>query len=229
MVKAVFFDLYETLITEWDGNTKKAAYSTGQLGLDQEIFKAEWDNRREERMNGTFPDHQSVLRDILNSHGLTIDHEWINKIHVERVRAKGVPFQDMNPEVVELLQSLKSGGIKLGLISNCAPEEVYSWNSCKLANYFDTVIFSYEVKCAKPNRQIYQIACEKLGVAPEECLFVGDGGANELTGAREAGMQAYHATWFLPDEFSKKISGFPKLEEPLELLDQLSVQLSKKG
>lgn len=60
MIKAVFFDLYETLITEWSGNQKKAVYSTDELGLDPKIFKAEWDNRRELRMNGTFPDHLSV-------------------------------------------------------------------------------------------------------------------------------------------------------------------------
>ncbi|WP_276516657.1 hypothetical protein [Fictibacillus nanhaiensis] len=41
MIKAVFFDLYETLITEWDGEQKKATYSTNILGLDKKIFKTE--------------------------------------------------------------------------------------------------------------------------------------------------------------------------------------------
>lgn len=218
MIKAIFFDLYETLITEWDGYQKKATYSTEPLGLDREIFKAEWDARRELRMNGTFPDHQSVLRDILNALGKKVVAETIEWVHQERVRTKKVPFGEMNSEVLELLQVLKNRGLKLGLISNCAPEEVYAWNTCELANYFDEVIFSYQVKCAKPDPQIYKMACESLGVKPEQTIFIGDGGSNELTGATEAGMKAYHATWFLPKEIRDKVKGYPKLNKPSELL-----------
>jgi HAD superfamily hydrolase (TIGR01549 family) len=223
LIRAVFFDLYETLITEWDGNQKKAAYSIDGLGLDPKIFKTEWDNRRELRMNGTFPDHQSVLRDILCSHGKTPDPVVIEEVHKERVRAKKVPFQKMNPEVLELLKTLKKRGIKLGLVSNCSPEEVNSWSSSKLADYFDVVVFSYEVRVAKPDPEIYQIACEKLGVTPEESIFIGDGGANELMGATRAGLHAYHATWFLPQNFIEQIQGFPKLNNPLDLLCQVEL------
>ncbi|RZT23800.1 HAD family hydrolase [Fictibacillus sp. BK138] len=218
MIKAVFFDLYETLITEWNGNQKKAVYSTDELGLDPKVFKIEWDSRRELRMNGTFPDHPSVLRDILNSHDLSPDLDLIEKVHQQRVWAKTVPFQEMHPEVIELLATLKEKGMKLGLISNCAPEEVFSWNTSKLADYFDAVVFSYEVKVAKPSSEIYHIACKKLGVTPEEAIFIGDGGANELVGATEAGLKAYHATWFLPEKISSKIIGYPKLKTPSDLL-----------
>ncbi|MFE1245291.1 HAD family hydrolase [Fictibacillus sp. NPDC058756] len=223
MIKAVFFDLYETLITEWDGNKKKAVYSTDELGLDPKVFKNEWDSRRELRMNGTFPDYASVLRDILNSHGMSIDPDLIEKVHQKRVWAKKIPFQDVKPEVLELLQTLKERGMKVGLISNCAPEEVSSWSRSKLEEYFDAVVFSYEVKVAKPSPEIYHIGCKKLGVKPEEAIFIGDGGSNELVGAAEAGLKAYHATWFLPVDFSNKIQGFPKLRSPLDLLNRVEL------
>lgn len=218
MIRAVFFDLYETLITEWDGDQRKAVYSTEPLGLDRKIYKAEWNRRRELRMNGTFPDHQSVLRDILSAQGRTVDSDLIESVHQERVRAKKVPFKEINPEIQELLQQLKERGLKVGLISNCAPEEVMAWSSCELANYFDEVVFSYEVKCAKPNPQIYKMGCELLEVIPQESIFIGDGGANELVGAAKAGMTAFHATWFLPDTISDRITEFPKLKKPLDLL-----------
>ncbi|MDE7239961.1 MAG: HAD hydrolase-like protein, partial [Lachnospiraceae bacterium] len=35
---------------------------------------------------------------------------------------------------------------------------------------------------------IYELAMQRLHVSPEACLFVGDGGSNELCGAKEAGM-----------------------------------------
>ena len=43
---------------------------------------------------------------------------------------------------------------------------------------------------AKPDPRIYRIACERLGVEPGECLFVGDGANDELPGAERAGMTA---------------------------------------
>lgn len=40
----------------------------------------------------------------------------------------------------------------------------------------------------KPDKQIYELAMQRLNVLPEQCLFVGDGGSNELYGAKSAGM-----------------------------------------
>ena len=44
------------------------------------------------------------------------------------------------------------------------------------------------VGCVKPERAIYENCLEKLGLPAAECLFVGDGGSNELVGARDVGM-----------------------------------------
>lgn len=49
-------------------------------------------------------------------------------------------------------------------------------------------VFSCNVGLLKPDRQIYELAMEHLNVSPEQCLFVGDGGSNELCGAKSAGM-----------------------------------------
>ena len=40
----------------------------------------------------------------------------------------------------------------------------------------------------KPHPETYRVVCERLGIAPPECLYVGDGGDNELTGAAAAGL-----------------------------------------
>lgn len=155
---------------------------------------------------------------ILRSYGKKVEAEAIERVDQERVRVKKVPFEEMNPDVLDLLQALKGREVQLGLISNCAPEEVSAWKDCRLAKFFDDVIFSYQVKCAKPDPHIYKMACERLGVTPEESIFIGDGGSNELRGAAEAGMKAFHATWFLPEEISSKIYGYPKLKTPSNLL-----------
>ena len=42
----------------------------------------------------------------------------------------------------------------------------------------------------KPDPRVYALACNRLEVQPGECLFIGDGGSRELTGATNAGMGA---------------------------------------
>jgi HAD superfamily hydrolase (TIGR01549 family) len=218
VIKAVFFDLFETLITEWKDNQRKATYSVEELGLDEEVYKKEWSARREMRMDGTFPNHQSVLIDILTSQGKKVDKTVIDDIHQRRVNSKLVPFKEVNEEIQEVLKELRNMNIKVGLISNCAPEEVEGWNTSLLADLFDDVVFSFQVGKYKPNSEIYQRACENLNVSPINTLFIGDGGSNELYGASKVGMNTYHATWFQPPFISKKITGYPKLKSPNQII-----------
>ena len=67
------------------------------------------------------------------------------------------------------------------------------------AIYFDlffTLIVPAYVGLLKPYRQIYELAMQRLNVSPEECLFVGDGGSNELCGAKTAGMGTVFSEMF---------------------------------
>ncbi|GIN74131.1 haloacid dehalogenase [Bacillus sp. J14TS2] len=219
MVEAIFFDLYETLITEWQNNQRKATYSSAELGIDAKIFKKAWSARREKRMDGTFLDHQSCLKDILQSLDKPINENVIEEIHQRRLEAKLVPFKEIDTEILQVLQILKDKDIKVGLISNCTAEEVVGWEDSPLANFFDEVVFSYKVKQAKPNAKIYLMACQCLEVSPERSLFIGDGGSNELYGASKVGLKAYQATWFQPDFISEKITGFPKLDNPMQITE----------
>ncbi|SFD65392.1 putative hydrolase of the HAD superfamily [Paenibacillus catalpae] len=220
--QAVFFDLFETLITEFKNGIRKAPRSNhfvAQLGIDSTLFEREWRSRQEHRMNGTFPDFPSVLKDILNTLGHEVSEETIDNIHDERIASKTIPFNGIDPSILDMLGQLRSAGMKIGLVSNCTPEEVKAWEISALAPYFDDVIFSYAVNTAKPEPLIYQLACKRLGVSPSESVFVGDGGSNELSGASSFGMTAYHAAWFLPEDRASKITGYKKLRQPSELVD----------
>ncbi|EHB68689.1 MULTISPECIES: HAD family hydrolase [Paenibacillus] len=215
-VRAAIFDLYETLITEFsDGKRifRRQQDDPDRLGLSQDEFKREWRARQERRMNGSFPTFHAVIRDILEQRSLSYPHEHVEQLYRARVEEKGLPFQSIRSDILEMLDLLKKRGIKLGLISNCTEEEVIHFGRSPLASCFDEVIFSYEVGMAKPQKEIYLMACERLGVTPEESIFVGDGGSDELRGARDAGLQPYHAYWF--NTYIE--SGFRKLHAPLEV------------
>lgn len=221
-IKAVFFDLFETLISEYENGSRKAPSSTlleEKLSVDSKLFKKEWRSRQEKRMDGTYSDFPSVVKEILNVLGHVLDDGIIETLHRERITAKAIPFKNIDIEIIHMLEQIKELGIKICLISNCTHEEVTAWYSSDLPKYFDDSLFSYQVKVAKPNLKIYHHACERMGVSPNESLFVGDGGSNELDGATKAGMISYHATWFIPPYISERITDYPKLTKPSELLD----------
>ena len=92
--------------------------------------------------------------------------------------------------LLELIRGLRKH-YKVGLISN-AWSGLRPWIvKNKFADVFDAMIISAEVRAAKPDARIYQVALEALGVAPAEALFLDDFAAN-VDGARAVGMQAIH-------------------------------------
>ncbi|MDR6550199.1 HAD-IA family hydrolase [Paenibacillus qinlingensis] len=221
-VKAIYFDLFETLISEFENGQRKAPRSTHmveQLGVDTKIFDNEWKLRQEKRMDGSYSDFPSVIRDIFSKMGHEVHDDRIETLHTQRKASKLIPFNKIDLRILSMLEQIKKLGLKIGLMSNCTPEEVIGWESSPLAAYFDDTIFSYQVKLAKPNPLIYHLACERLGVSPSESLFIGDGGSNELEGAAKVGMSSYHATWFLPTYISERITNYTKLREPSELIE----------
>jgi epoxide hydrolase-like predicted phosphatase len=91
--------------------------------------------------------------------------------------------------VMELIYSLKKK-YKIGLLSNAFKgAREFVDNQFHFLDAFDLTVFSYEVKCRKPDVRIYRLVCEKLDVHPEETIFIDDMEVN-VEGARKAGLMA---------------------------------------
>ncbi len=222
-VKAVLFDLFETLITERENGTTIRDFGTPEcdspaalLGIDEAVFEREWTLRRPGRMNGVFLDYYTVLKDICFSLNLDVKDEVLIDLNKRRVAAKYVPYQHIERNVLDVLESLKKRGCKVGLISNCSAEEVDGLLSCPLKDFIDEMLLSFQVGLSKPQKEIYLLACERLQVKPVDCIFVGDGGASELVGATNAGMKAYRATWFYDRHDTN--NGFRTIGNPMDIL-----------
>lgn len=197
--QAVIFDLFETLITEYDNGKRTSKRNSNYmelLGISNEQFKKEWGSRQHKRMTGEFPHYHSVIEDVMRQYELEYNKEAVDYLYAERVKEKQCSFERIRPDIVEVLERIRSSGIKLGLISNCTEEEVQYWRASRLDAFFNDVLFSFEVGLAKPDERIYRLCCERLGVKPEHTIFVGDGGSSELEGASKAGMRPLHAYWF---------------------------------
>jgi putative hydrolase of the HAD superfamily len=119
-------------------------------------------------------------------------------------------FVRAEPAIVDMLSALRSSGLKLAVVTNANDLDSAPWAKHELSRFFDVFIASHQVRLMKPDRRIYELACERLQVEPRAASFVGDGGSNELSGAREAGIAPLWCTWFL-DRWPEGIrpNGFP--------------------
>ena len=90
----------------------------------------------------------------------------------------------------EVIRTLHERGYKLGIISNLIGEnEVPDWlEEDGLDQYFDSVILSSVCHLRKPGSEIYDIAVQDLGVAPEDCVSVADNVKRDIVGAKAAGI-----------------------------------------
>jgi putative hydrolase of the HAD superfamily len=93
------------------------------------------------------------------------------------------------PGVAELLAELRSKGCKLGLITNGFAETHHEKiELLGLTASFDAIFIADEVGMVKPDPRLFAHACERLGVAPERSVMVGDRYHRDVTGAHAAGL-----------------------------------------
>ena len=135
--------------------------------------------------------------------GIAIPADRVQHACRERIRANETVFEKADSELVTLTRDLRARGVRLATISNCIAEDVSGWPRCAFAPHFACAVFSFAAGAVKPDARIYLDATERLGVQPEDTLYIGDGGDDELAGAERAGLRAAQASWFV----SRPISG----------------------
>lgn len=98
-------------------------------------------------------------------------------------------FAGLEPDerMAQAVRDARRAGVKTGLISNSWGRTTY--DDALIAELFDTAVISGDVGLHKPQPEIFLLACERLGVAPENCVFVDDLREN-CAGAEAVGMTA---------------------------------------
>ena len=176
----------------------------------------------------------------MQSAGRAPDRRAIAELARERYESRLPPFENVEPAIVELVDALRSRGLRLGVVTNAASGDVEPWPRCRLAPRFDAFIASYRVGMLKPDPRIYECCLEALGVTAAEAVFVGDSGheaMDELDGAMRVGLRPFWATWFL-DRWrpgTRRIPGreppfppFPRLRAPTDLMDVVLCELDNQ-
>ena len=93
-------------------------------------------------------------------------------------------------DVVPCLTRLRAAGVRTAVISNWDGRLEGLLAGMGLGTLLDTVVCSAAVGLHKPDPRIFGLACERLGVAPSECVHVGDHYYSDYVGATAAGMGA---------------------------------------
>ena len=126
----------------------------------------------------------------------------------------GVPVK---PGLYELLDYLKKEDYLTAVATSSSRESALrKLKSSRLENYFDVLVCGDMVKKAKPDPEIYRIACEKLKNPPKHLLALEDS-KNGLKSALAAGMKAI----MIPDLIRDCPEVEPYLEAKLDRLDQV--------
>ncbi len=113
---------------------------------------------------------------------------------VRRFQAKFYAKQRLFPEMLALIERLRQADCKVALLTNAfvGLDEVAlrDWG-LDLPAMFDVYVNSALVKLAKPNPAIYELALERLGVLPEQAIFIDDSLVN-VQAAAQLGIHAIH-------------------------------------
>jgi putative hydrolase of the HAD superfamily len=230
MVDAVLFDLFETLASQFESDHEStSAWLARNLPVDEAAIQPLWRGSRPQRERGAYGDFPAYLRALCRDLDVPVNEGLIQRLHAERLARKRQILMRVEDDVIEVLTRLREMGLRLAVVSNCDPEDTVVWADCALAPLFDATVFSHEVGVVKPEPEIFLATCRRLGAAPERCVFVGDGGGNELRGAAAVGMHPLCAAWYLPryGEFAapgalkERARGFPQLRHVGEVVTQV--------
>ena len=222
MIKAVIFDMFETLVTHYNYPLYFGEQIAADIGISNEEFQTIWNPSEEKRTIGLWT-LEEVLENILRAHD-RYSEDLLKFIVKKRVATKQACFENINPEIIPMLEAIKQSNRKIALISNCYSEEVGVIRQSKIANYFDNMYLSFEQGIQKPDLKIFIKCIEELNVTPNECLYIGDGGSNELQAAKDVGMTALQAGWYIEQSGqlkNKRKTDFPLLQTPKDVLRYL--------
>lgn len=208
--RGVIFDLFHTL-TGLESEWSDLPLTSEVLSIDRRTWDQVTTMKSRRRLTGEQREPYLIVREMAHEVDPTIPDERIRAAAGIRVRR----FQDALRRIpganVAMLKRLRGAGLRLGLVSNADAMEVASWKGCPLTGLFDSEVFSCEAGLVKPEPAIYRKCLDELGLQAGECMFVGDGGSNELAGAKEVGLTTVFVSGVIaelwPERIPQRIKG----------------------
>jgi epoxide hydrolase-like predicted phosphatase len=181
-IRAVIFDMGGVIILTCDDTARIAL--ARQLGVSvEELSKAVFSSESAIRSEEGEIEKNDHWKNVLHTFGKDLIKD-ITPYHEAFFAGDCI-----DKELMEFIQLLKRK-YKIGFLSNAFKgAREFVEGHFHFLDTFDLTIFSYEVGLRKPDPRIYALICKRMGVHPDEAIFIDDMAIN-VKGAREAGLHA---------------------------------------
>ncbi|OZM58686.1 L-2-haloalkanoic acid dehalogenase [Lottiidibacillus patelloidae] len=188
MIKAVIFDLDGTLLNrdesvkhfvneqydrlnDYVGHIPNAEYVARFIELDMRGYV--WKDKVYQKLVNEF-----------NIEGIT--SEELLQDYIINFKNHCVPFENL----MDMLEDLKRSNLLLGMITNGYGKfQTDNIKALGIEEFFDCILVSEWEGIKKPDPEIFYRATDKLNIAPNECIFVGDHPENDVYAAESLGMK----------------------------------------
>ncbi|MCQ2468031.1 MAG: HAD-IA family hydrolase [Clostridia bacterium] len=220
MVKAVIFDMYETLITHFRAPLYFGKEMAEDAGVPEDVFVNAWRVTEDDRATGVLPMDVAIEK-VLKQVGY-YSKEASEMLFRKRTENKEECFRHLHEGIIPMMEALKARGVKVALISNCFTEEAAVIRNSVLFSYFDVAMMSCEQGVKKPDEEIFYRCLKELDVGAKECVYVGDGGSRELEVAESLGMKPLQVCWYLVKGTKQpvwRLPEFTQVDDPMGVLD----------
>lgn len=231
MIKAVFFDLYHTLVRfeppreelqartlkDFDIEVRPEVFHRPLIMADefiyQEMARCPLSRRSEENKMALWVQYQEI---VLREAGIEADEQLVLGVlgKMQQFKMGMVLFDD----VVSSLAYLRGKGLILGMISNVGHDITSLLEEVGLISLLQVVVTSQEAGFSKPQPEIFQAALRRAGVQAAEAIFVGDQYRIDVVGANQAGMKG-----ILLDRggYYKEVTDCPRIQGLSQVADYL--------
>ena len=232
MIKAVFFDLYHTLVRYEPPREELQARALQEFGIEvnpevfrrpiviadefiyQEITRTPLSQLSAEDKTALYARYQRI---VLKEAGIEANEQLIFGLlgKMRQFDMKLVLFDDVMPALTDL----KGRGLILGLISNVDRDITSLLNELGLASLLQVVVTSQDVGFNKPQPEIFREALRQAGVQAAEAMYIGDQYQIDVIGAKKAGMEGV-----LLDRggYFAEINDCPRIQSLTQLVEHLS-------
>jgi putative hydrolase of the HAD superfamily len=202
MTKAVFFDLYFTLVKYQPSQEEIEAGMLHKLGIEASpevlreplaranetiylaLVKRPLRQRSKEETMALYAEyHRNILKGASIEAGENVIMSLLSGML--QAKMKLVLFEDALPAI----DDLKKRGLVVGLISNIERDMSGALDELGLARRLDVVVTSLDAGANKPQPEIFLYAVRRASLTPGQSIYVGDQYQVDVVGARNAGMK----------------------------------------
>jgi putative hydrolase of the HAD superfamily len=217
---AVVFDLLYTLVHPgiYPGGVGRIGWLANLTGIDEVALRDRWRVFEQELESGAVgpgpsgraPEIEWVAS-VCTELGHSCSEATLGLVQAQWDLTRRTALLSPHPAALPTIAAMRDRGLRVGVLSNTHAMEIRAWRESPLAMAVDAVAFSHVIRAMKPEPAAYDAILRQLGAAPDRSVFIGDGGSDELSGARDFGF----ALVVLAEESPRRLAPLtlPRLRE----------------